>query len=229
MRAHTVHNVLGPAAMTRTLGRSALATAAMAVSLLGGAMHAYPGGTHWDRAAPGHDFWRNYLCDLARTVALNGAPNPLGSALARAAMASLTVTIGLFFWLLSARARARARVRAGIRGLGSVAAGGALVVASLPSDRFGDAHAAAIVVAGTAGLLGATLATACVAATPVDALLGAVTLVFAAVAFALYVWQLVVPGPGPVAGAVSERLALLALLAWMGVTFVRPERAYGSR
>src|SRR5262249_39586691 len=98
--------------MTRSLGRSALASCALALSLLGAAMCAYPGGTHWDRAAPGHDFWRNYLCDLARTVALNGAPNPLGSALARAAMASLAVAIGLFFWVLPALLGARARVRA---------------------------------------------------------------------------------------------------------------------
>ena len=45
-------------------------------------MAEYPGGTGWDARSNGNDFWLNYLCDLERTVAINGQPNAIGSVMA---------------------------------------------------------------------------------------------------------------------------------------------------
>lgn len=36
----------------------------------------YPGGTWGDASVIGHDFWRNYLCDVMKKTAHNGLPNP---------------------------------------------------------------------------------------------------------------------------------------------------------
>ncbi len=35
----------------------------------------YPGGSYFDKSSIGYDFWRNYWCDLALPVAINGKPN----------------------------------------------------------------------------------------------------------------------------------------------------------
>ena len=82
--------------------RVVVATIAAFVALVVLAMRAYPGGTSWNASAPGHDFWLNYLCDLARPTALNGVPNPFGSTLAQAAMLALAVGL-LPWWSLLAR------------------------------------------------------------------------------------------------------------------------------
>src|SRR5690242_6177137 len=72
----------------RTRAMATLASVALFLALFVLAARAYPGGTDWDRAAVGHQFWANYLCDLTRGVALNGVANPLGSLLAQAAPSS---------------------------------------------------------------------------------------------------------------------------------------------
>ncbi len=189
------------------------------VVLIVPAMGAYPGGTGWDRTARGNDFWQNYLCDLARTVALNGEPNPVGSALAQSAMMLFALGLLPLWWLVPCLFPSRTIVGVGVRALGCIAVAGALVVAVLPADRFGDAHGVAIVVAGLAGLAAASLAVvalACETEKPLlSATIGTATLLAAIAAFALYVRQFFTPGPGPVAGAVSERIALLLLLLWM--------------
>ena len=77
-----------------------LAAEAAFVLLLIPAMRAYPGGTSWDPASSGHDFWLNYLCDLTRSVALNGQPNPAGAALAQGAMGLLALGLLPFWWVL---------------------------------------------------------------------------------------------------------------------------------
>src|SRR3954471_798809 len=67
------------------------------VILFFAAANAYPGGTHFDHASVGHDFWRNTLCDVARTVAIDGTPNACACALARVAMTLLALGIGVLF------------------------------------------------------------------------------------------------------------------------------------
>jgi len=66
--------------------------------LLFTAVSLYPGGTVFAQQGPG-SFWLNFLCDVTADVAVNGIPNPLGSAFAKAALVALGC--GLFcFWLL---------------------------------------------------------------------------------------------------------------------------------
>jgi len=57
----------------------------------------YPGGTWWNRDAVGHSFAWNFLCDLMQTEALNGAPAPVGSALARIGMVAMLVGLVAFY------------------------------------------------------------------------------------------------------------------------------------
>ena len=204
------------------------ATAVLAVGLLVASMIAYPGGTQWDRSTVGHDVWRNYVCDLARTVALNGRPNPVGSLLAQLAMAALAASLLQMWWHVAGLCGPRRALARAVRALGALAVAGALVATLLPADRFSAVHGAAIVMAGVPGLVGALLAiaglSACEPAPRVATWVGAAALATSAVAFVIYVRQYFVPGPGPVAGAVTERIALLGLLGWMGAVAWRTSR-----
>ena len=197
--------------------------------LLLASMRVYPGGTQWNRAAPGNDFWENYLCDLARTVALNGHPNPIGSLLAQLALGGLSLGLYLFFGLLSRMAPSRPRLGRAIRALGFLATTGAVLVAALPADRHAEVHGIAILLGGASGLLAAVLGILGIAwerrPPRLVARVGLLALVVALLAFIPFVRQYFVDGPGPVAAAVLERLALLCLLAWMAATAWHATRA----
>jgi hypothetical protein len=191
-------------------------------ALLAASMRAYPGGTQWDHAAQGNDFWRNYLCDLARTVALDGRANPAGSTLAQASMAMLATALFVFFWIAPLLFPTRARLATWVRVLGSSAIAASFAVVLLPADRYPEVHGAAIVVAGVPGVASALLTTIGLrvggetrALTIGAAWAGALAFVVSLLALLLYLRQFVVPGPGPVAGAILERLSLLLVLAWI--------------
>jgi len=77
----------GPSARARA-AQAMLVAAGAFVVLFVLAVLEYPGGTDWDPRARGHHFWLNYLCDLTRSVALDGEPNPVGSVLAQAGTVS---------------------------------------------------------------------------------------------------------------------------------------------
>ena len=183
------------------------------------AMRVYPGGTAWDRTTRGHDFWLNYLCDLARGVALDGEPNPLGSALARSAIVILALGLVPFFLSLPTLFPARARLGFAIRLLGSVGAVGAVAVGLLPNDRYGDVHVYAILTGGVPGLAAAALAVVgLVRAGPslrLAAVSGCAMFAVSAVDLGLYLGHQVAASPAPMALAVLERCALLLVLAWM--------------
>jgi hypothetical protein len=215
--------------MTRRVMTAAMTAAVTgAMGLLAGSMAVYPGGTQWDRTTHGNDFWRNYVCDLARTVALDGAPNPMGSALARGAMALLSLALLQMWWRLPVLFPARTVLAGCVRALGSLAVAGSLVVVALPADQFSDVHGAAIVAAGAPGLIAALVAVRGAALhepTPRwVTLIGATALGASIIAFVIYLRQFFVPGPGPVAGAVFERLALIALVTWLFAVAWRTSR-----
>jgi hypothetical protein len=210
---------------------AAIAMAAATVAsaaLLVPAMCVYPGGTQWDRTAEGNDFWRTYLCDLARTVALNGRPNPLGSALAQGSMLVLALGLFFFFWVLPRMVTTRARLGPWIRLLGTLAVIATVFVVLLPANRFSGVHGAAIVAAGVPGLIAASLAVIGLARQGSRALavVGATTLLVSLGAFVIYLRQFLVAGPGPVAGAVLERVALLALFGWIAAVARRAGGVY---
>ena len=183
------------------------------------AMRAYPGGTAWDPTTRGHDFWLNYLCNLARGVALDGEPNPVGSALARSAMVILALAMVPFFLSLPSLFPSRARLGFAIRLLGSLGAVGAVAVGLLPNDRFGDVHVYAIVCGGVPGLAAAALAVAgLVRAGPslrLAAVAGCAMFAVSAVDLGIYLAHQVVASPAPMSLSILERCALLLVLASM--------------
>src|SRR5260370_5416135 len=85
----------------RAVGTAVLGLIGASVVLLVLAIASYPGGTSFDRSAPGHDLLRNFLCDLTAPVALNGAANPRGATLASLAILLLGVALILFWWTLA--------------------------------------------------------------------------------------------------------------------------------
>lgn len=206
---------------TRARAESAVlvATAALSFAVFAAAARAYPGGTHFDHGSVGHDFWRNTLCDVARTVALDGTPNACACTLARIGMTLLAVGLGVLFVALPRLFPARARLGRAVRVLGLASTPFAIAVVLLPTDRFSQLHGVAIVIAGTLGLGAVLLAIkglfSDARVSPPIVFLGVVTLSVAAVDFGLYVAEFVTQGPPQLAVPVLERLSTLLLLAWM--------------
>ena len=204
----------------------------VAVALFAIAAAAYPGGSYSDRGAVGHDFWRNSLCDVARGVALGGAPNDVGAGFARAAMTAMSLALGAFFWIVPEWFRQSPRLGGLVRLLGPIAAIGAIAVTFLPTDRFSHLHGLAIVAAGIPGLVatGAVLAGLVREPRPAWGLtaLGFATAIVAAGDFAFYVDELARGGPSRLVVPVCERLASLGLLAWMVAATRRLPRSFGE-
>jgi hypothetical protein len=198
----------------------ALASSVVAfVVLFYAAACAYPGGTHFDHASIGHDLWRNTLCDVTRTVALDGQPNATACTLARAAMIVLAAGLGTFFMLVPRLFPARRRAAVVVRVLGALAALGAVGVVALSSDRFPTLHGVAVVSAGIPGLVASLVSLHAVVRERTSAraviLFGALALGVATVDFALYVSELLTGGGSQLAVSVLERIATALLLAWM--------------
>lgn len=189
------------------------------VALETGAMALYPGGTWWDRAAVGHRFWENFLCDLEWQVALGGRMNP-GAELAEGAMLLLVAAIAAYWALAPHWPRA-------VRALGWTSVGGMVAVAILPSERYGALHGLAVMAAGGPGLAAALLTThaqrrcAWRATWP----LGAALLVVATLDLGLYVHTYATGGPGTKLVPALQKIALALLLAWL---VVGAQRARGG-
>jgi hypothetical protein len=179
----------------------------------------YPGGNHFDHQAVGHDFWKNALCDVARSTAVGGAPNAIGASLARTAMSIMAVGIGALFWLMPERFPSRVRLGAFVRWLGALTVPAAVAVVLLPSDRFGFLHGVAIVIAGLPGLSAGLVATVGLVrarrGSRVVPILAITTLLVASACFGIYVDELVTGGPPRLAVPVLERIAALLLIGWM--------------
>jgi len=196
-----------------------LATSVGFVVLFALAAHAYAGGTHFDHAAVGHDFWRNTLCDVARTVAINDQPNRSACRLARVAMITLALGIGVLFYALPRLFPSPPRLGRLVKVLGVATVPCAIAVVLLPTDRFGHLHGLAIVLAGTLGLTTVIFALKGLFSYPRAprhvVVLGVMTMSVAAVDFALYVVEFATRGPAQLAVPVLERATTILLLGWM--------------
>ena len=201
----------------RAAPAAVLAETAVFVILIALAMRAYPGGTAWDPTARGHDFWLNYLCDLERRTALDGHPNDVGAAFARAAMVVLGSGSFLFWRFLPGLFPARAALGGVVRLFGSISAGGIVAVGLLPADQFPGLHPILMLVAGGTGI-GAAVASVlglfAHSARPYLATVGACAVLLSAIDLALYFGQMVPGAPSMRAVAVLERAALLVALGW---------------
>ncbi len=212
-------STLAPTAGMVLARRAVVATASAFVVFVALAMQVYPGGTSWDRSSRGHDFWLNYLCDLARPTALNGVPNPVGSMLAQGAMIVLALGLLPWWWLLAGLAPSQRRSGMAVRALGAIAVAGIFAVVLLPGDRFGALHGFACVAAAVPGLAAALIAVGALlrdAAAPRPAAwIGALTLAAGSLCFALYLPDVLRLSSAAMAVAVLERISLALLLVWM--------------
>lgn len=195
------------------------------VLLVGIAMALYPGGTWLDPLAPGHDFFRNFFCDLTAPKALNGQQNP-GVVFARSGM--MMLTLGIFpFWLLVTRlfAHARARWANVVFVLGVLSTSAAMLVPLVSSQEYGFLHPLLILVAGVPGLFAGGLAAFALAMTKsaprMPAMLAIATVLFVSVDGALYAAHVISGQAISSAWLPSlQKLAAMSLVAWMLATAV---------
>lgn len=191
-----------------------LVLALLATSVLTTAIAAgmYPGGTWMDPTTPGHSFWGNFLCDIARTPALDGRPNP-GAPWGRVAEWSLVLALFVFFFIAPALVDAPRRRRT-IRILGAVAALGLMLVPV--TDRV--VHAVALIAGAGPGFAAAVFLISGLRPRPVLALLGLAALGLSALELALYLVfrDGFFGAPLPPAVPAVQRLAVIAAIAWIG-------------
>lgn len=188
------------------------------VPLIVVAMVLYPGGTAWDPSAPGHDVLHNTLCDLARSTAQSGSPNPIGSLLAKSAMTILALGLAAFWITMPLGFGDRRATAASVRAMGLSSAAAIPFVAFLSSDRFGDLHGVCVMVAAFPGILAAVVsAFALVAARAARrvTLPALATVATAATGFAAFLPSWRAAATGSVAIPVFERLSTVCLLVWM--------------
>lgn len=203
---------------TMNVPRGLIGACAVAAALLFTfAASAYPGGNHFDHAARGHDFWRNALCDIARTTAIGGAPNVVGAGFARVAMSTMAVAIGLLMYSLPRHFPARPALGQVVRALAAVSVPASLTVVFLPTDRYSHLHGLVTMTAGLVGTGGALLAVvAAVRDTRRPSIwLGVLTLAAAFGSLGVYLVELVAGGPPRLAVPVLEHVAAVLLLIWM--------------
>jgi len=212
--------------LTRLVSNAVAVSVAAFTLLIGLAMRAYPGGTEWDPTTRGHHFWLNYVCDLARKTALDGAPNDASSHLAQVALLVLGVGALLHWWSSPCLFRDRPTLGTVVRALGSCSVAGMLAVALLPADRFAGVHPFAMALSGGPGLAAAACAAVGLASRERVAFgLGIAGMLVSALALVLYARQLAGHDPGPVV-AILERVALLVELSWMCAVAWRVRRAF---
>lgn len=119
------------------------------------AMALYPGGTWADPKSVGHDFFRNFFCDVAASTALNGQPNP-GAIYAQ--MGMLVLILGLLpFWILVTRLVGRGREI--ILALGILSTLSAALVPFVSSQQYGHLHSWFVFLAGIPGVVAGGLCT----------------------------------------------------------------------
>lgn len=218
--------------LERTGAFAILASVAVSAALLGAAMRLYPGGTWCDPAAEGHAFWANFLCDLEWKVALNGRPNPVGSTVAGAGMASLALGVGVFFQVVPALFGPGGASRRAVRLLGGASTVGTAAVVLMPSERFGDLHGVVVIVTAAPGLAGAVLAVAALARGEprprVCAALGGASVCAAVVDLGLYARHFVDRTDCAPLVPALQKVAVLLLLGWLTAVSARVLRLNGT-
>jgi len=211
----------------RLAARAVLGLLAAFVGLEVAAIALYPGGTWLDRTTTGYDFFRNFFCDVSAPIALNGAPNP-GARFGTAAIVVVGFALFPFWFCVTDLFRAQKLSFWAVRILGVFSAAGLVSVPLLPSQRYGFLHAAAIFFAGIPGILAGILATIALlrekGAARWPGIFGAITLAFAALDGALYTGLVLSHREitSPLLPTL-QKLAAMALIAWMGVTAAKTE------
>jgi hypothetical protein len=203
------------------LARACAGGLAVFVTLVGAAMAKYPGGTWFDRRAPGHSFWKNFLCDLFQRRALNGQDNTASAALATAGTVAMFVALGAFFALVSTLETAPSVSGKVARRAGGLACVAGLAVPLTPSDEGRATHLIAVLIACVPALAAVLAAARVCVRSRVSR--GAVVWSIATVAFGTIdavAYGVAFSLPYGVAWLnamlpVFQRLAALSLVGWM--------------
>jgi hypothetical protein len=185
------------------------------------AMILYPGGTELDPHGLGHSFWFNCLCDLTSDRALNGISNGPAAALARLGMASLAVAVGAFWLILPALLTGNRPAAPVIRIAGTISVLGLFAV-PIAADSW---HPVAVFASVIPALIAGAMGLACMVRGGRDRwMLGAACATFAAslVDAVLYAERVSTHLSSNLAAVpVFQRLAMLAMLVWMGTAALR--------
>lgn len=195
---------------------------------MGGAAWSYAGGSWLHPQASGHSFLENFWCDLLREPAHNGRPNARSVTLATIGFVALGAALWSF-WRESAGLLPQGRRRF-VSVAGPLSALATVLVALVPSDRFPALHAPAVLAAGGLGF-----ACGCVCAAwalsryrrqPAWALWSLLLVAAAAVNLVLYVQVAYFRAPSSIVLPTAQKLATLALVAWMiaGLSAVNASR-----
>lgn len=204
-----------------------LASLAAFLGLQIAAAAAYPGGTFCDAHVRRYLFWGNYVCDVMQPRAPDGAANAGAALLGTLSFAAIAVGFVPFWWLVGALVGRGAGVA--VRILGVLSAAATFVVARVPSGRWPLLHVGAVFTAAIPGLAAAVIGAVALlrAGRRLAGALGIVTLSVAAVNAAGY-------GRAVLHGVrcnpslpVVQKLAALALLAWMTTVAVQGARRAG--
>ena len=187
------------------------------------AMRLYPGGNWLDPSAPGHDFFRNFFCDLSQPTSLSGVNNRIGSGFAQVGMWCFALALAGFFWLVplhfAPSPSGGAGLRRSVRGLGECAVLGVALVPLFPSQRFGHFHGRLALAASALGIVAALVAAAALFRARGWArwlgALGASALVVAVLDAALFAYHLNDAGPTPLFIPAAQKIAALLLGAWI--------------
>lgn len=192
--------------------------------LLSCAALSYPGGSFAQPQAADFSFWHNFWCDLLSTHAPNGAPNVLGSTLARLAFACFAYALFRFWPMVAAHTHAAPLARGSER-LGRFGACALLAVALVPSSHSELVHGVAVVASA-----GASAGAALLLVRPLwrggertSAWLGLLTVALALLCLAQYVRQ----GLGGHAAtwlAGMQKITTIGLLALMVHVLARERR-----
>jgi hypothetical protein len=185
-------------------------------TLLSGAALAYPGGSYDERGEDGFSFWRNFWCDLLSTQAINGAPNLLGSVLARIAFACFAFAL-YHFWSRAAEVAGMERAARVARSLGRVGAVALLAVAAVPSTTSELLHGIAVLVCAGAQVLAVSVLLWPLwrRGEQLGALLASATLAVSLLCLAQYVRQGCFDSTAAGWLAGMQKIATLCLLAFM--------------
>lgn len=201
----------------RSLGAALLTSLALFLALYAAAIALYPGGTWFDRQAPGYDLLRNFVCDLTQPIALDGRPNRAGSLFGKASMLALDAGLSLNFLGALRLGHPTPRMARAIRVAAALSFLGIAAVPLLPSLEVGVLHSIAVLVGSGAGLLAGGFSIAVLARSPYRriARLGMAMFAAAFVDAGIYAWSAFVSGTTPLALPVLQRLALVLMVAWL--------------
>lgn len=210
--------------MIRRWASMALAPPLLAFAvLISLSMSEYPGGTWEEPTAKGHSHVRNFLCDLTRPTALNGAPNAQGSQYAELGLLMYALALIPFFLLMPAVFPDRPRLGRLALFAGVVTGLGGIGIVLVPSYKYGpDAHGVAVLLTAVPGLTAAVAATVGVftTKTPVRPIRGAAlaTLVVTAIGVVMFAVQLARGLETTPGLPVVEKLAIACSIGWMAMT-----------